>query len=185
MNYSKEAIAEAFLELLDEKSFNKITVRDIVERCGVNRNTFYYHYQDIPSLLEEILKGRIDRLIQTHCKIGSLEDCISVVVNYFTENKKAVMHVYRSLPREVFLPHLDRMLYYFVKEYIENVSAALNIRQEDKELLVRFFKCLLVGIFLDWLDHGMEYDLLGDSMRVCQLQGNASIQMLLNASQKE
>lgn len=41
--FTKEIIAKTFTELLDEKSMSKITVKDIVERCGVNRNTFYYH----------------------------------------------------------------------------------------------------------------------------------------------
>ena len=172
------------MELLDEKPFSKITVRDIVERCGVNRNTFYYHYQDIPSLLEEILTARIDQLISEHCQIGSLEDCIAISVNYFNENKKAVMHVYRSLPRETFLMHLDRMLLYLVREYIMNISASMTIREEDREIIIRFFKCLLVGIFLDWRDAGMEYDLLRDSIRVCQLQADAGIRFLLNASEQ-
>ena len=182
MNYNKEAIITAFLSLLEEESFSKITVKDIVERCGVNRNTFYYHFQDIPSLLEEVLKGRIDLLIEKHCKIGSLADCISITVTYFMENKKAVMHVYRSLPREVFIRHLDYLLRYLVKEYIDSISASMNIDDADKDLLIRFFKCALVGTFLDWLDSGMSYDLLHDSLRVCQLQGDAGIQLLKNAS---
>ena len=41
--FTKEIIARTFTELLEEKSMAKITVKDIVERCGVNRNTFYYH----------------------------------------------------------------------------------------------------------------------------------------------
>ena len=185
MNYSKEAIAEAFLELLDEQPFNKITVRDIVERCGVNRNTFYYHFQDIPSLLEEILTARIDELIEKHCKIGSLEDCISIAVNYFVENKRAVLQVYRSLPRDVFIQHLNRMLLYLARGYLDNIARTIPMRSDDQELLTRFFKCLLVGVFLDWLDSGMSFDLLADAMRVCQLQGDASIQLLLNAAKPD
>ncbi len=183
MNYRKEAIAEAFLQLLDERPFDKITVKDIVERCGVNRNTFYYHYQDIPSLLEGILKSRIDALIEKHCSIDSLQDCISVTVQYFIENKKAVMHVYRSLPREVFISHLDHLLLYLVREYIINIAGGMKIRQEDKELIVRFYKCMLVGIFLDWLNAGMNYDLLGDSMRMYQLFDDAGLEMLRHAGE--
>ena len=48
---TKKAINQAFLDILAEKPLEKITVRDITERCGINRNTFYYHYQDIPALL--------------------------------------------------------------------------------------------------------------------------------------
>ena len=47
-NFTKQAIETAFLQLLNEKPLNKISVRDIVEKCGINRNSFYYHFQDIP-----------------------------------------------------------------------------------------------------------------------------------------
>ena len=56
MNRTKEAIVNAFWELLEEKPYNKITVKDIVDRCQINRNTFYYHFHDIPELLESIIK---------------------------------------------------------------------------------------------------------------------------------
>ena len=62
-NFTKQAIKAAFLELLDEKPLNKISVRDIVERCGINRNSFYYHFQDIPSLLGEIIVERTNELM--------------------------------------------------------------------------------------------------------------------------
>lgn len=54
--FTKEIIARTFTELLDEKPMSKITVKDIVERCGVNRNTFYYHFRDIPDVVEFIMK---------------------------------------------------------------------------------------------------------------------------------
>lgn len=179
MNYTEAAITDAFLQLLDEKPFNKITVRDIVDRCGINRNTFYYHFQDIPSLLEKILTDRIDLLIQKHCHLGSLKDCISVTVQYFKENRRAVLHVYRSLPRETFVQHLDHLLLYLAREYIANVSSSLNLAAEDQDLLAWYFKCVLVGIFLDWLDSGMNYDLLDDSLRVCRLRDNTKLNQLL------
>ena len=52
MKKTKETIIDAFWQLLEEKPFNKITVQNIVERCTLNRNTFYYHFQDIPNLAE-------------------------------------------------------------------------------------------------------------------------------------
>ena len=45
MKKTKETIIDAFWQLLEEKPFNKITVQNIVERCALNRNTFYYHGQ--------------------------------------------------------------------------------------------------------------------------------------------
>lgn len=51
---TKKIIADAFLELARKKSPDKITVRDIAEQCGVSRQAFYYHFRDIPDVLEWI-----------------------------------------------------------------------------------------------------------------------------------
>ena len=44
---AKEALEAAFLRLLEERPLREITVKDIVQACGVNRNTFYYHFKEI------------------------------------------------------------------------------------------------------------------------------------------
>lgn len=49
-NFTRDAIIRSFLGLLNEKPVNHITVKDIVEDCGINRNSFYYHFQDLPAL---------------------------------------------------------------------------------------------------------------------------------------
>ena len=55
-NFTKKAIKETFVELLEEHPLSDITIKDIVEKCGINRNSFYYHYHDLPDLIEEIVK---------------------------------------------------------------------------------------------------------------------------------
>ena len=54
--FTKKAIIDAFIELIGERPFDKITVKDIVTRCGVNRNTFYYYFEDIYALVDELFK---------------------------------------------------------------------------------------------------------------------------------
>lgn len=53
---TKQAIRQAFIELLNERPLDKISVKDIAERSTVNRNTFYYYYADIYALVEEIFQ---------------------------------------------------------------------------------------------------------------------------------
>ena len=43
---AREAVKAAFLRLLEERPLREITVKDIVQSCGVNRNTFYYHFRE-------------------------------------------------------------------------------------------------------------------------------------------
>ena len=61
---TKKNIYDAFLSLLQEKSFDQITVRDITERAFINRNTFYLHYRDKADLLKSISSERLNNIHQ-------------------------------------------------------------------------------------------------------------------------
>lgn len=49
-NFTRKAIKDTFLKLLNQRPLTQITVKDIVEDCGINRNSFYYHFEDLPAL---------------------------------------------------------------------------------------------------------------------------------------
>ena len=72
-SFTKQAIRESFLRLLDEYPLRDITVKMIVETCGINRKSFYYHYQDIPALLEEIVMEGMDEAMAEYRSYHSLE----------------------------------------------------------------------------------------------------------------
>lgn len=161
MNRTKNAIVSAFWQLLNEKSYSQITVKDIVTRCLINRNTFYYHFHDIPELLEYSVKDEIDQIIQTYSHFGSPLDCITPFVESMAKQKRALLHI--------------------VNEYINTVADDLPLWKEDKELFIRFYKCTLVGIILDWMDHSMDYDLLKDMERICDLFAGTGKQALFKS----
>lgn len=187
MSYTESNIIDAFWQLLDEKPYNKITVRDIAERCQINRNTFYYHFHDIPELLERIIKKDADYIIQNYSKSGtsSSSDCIIPLVQYITKRKNAVLHIYHSVQREVFQHQLERIALYVVNQYIDTITAELSLPPEDKKLLIRFYKCTLVGLTLDWLDEGMSYNLLESFMRTCDLLDGLIIKSFLKAAKSK
>ena len=90
-NFTKNAIKTEFLRLLDEKPLSQITVKNIVEACGINRNSFYYHYQDIPALIEEIVRELADRFITEYPDSGSIEEAINAVVDFCSQNRRAIL----------------------------------------------------------------------------------------------
>ena len=92
------------MAVLDEKPFGKITVKDITDRCGINRNTFYYHYQDIPALLEEICQNQVEDIISKYPTLNSIEDCLDAAMQSVLENKRAIMHIYNSDNRNCQFP---------------------------------------------------------------------------------
>ena len=186
MNRTKSAIIDTFWELLEEKPYSKITVKDIVNSCQINRNTFYYHFHDIPDLLEYAIKEDADSIIQNHInpENGSLIDCLIPIIQYSIKRKKAVLHIYRSIQREVFLEHLERITLYVVTQYIDAVITDKLIGQKDKLLMVRFYKCFLVGVTLDWLAARMNYDIIDSFNRLTELlpDSNLLFRLPLSAS---
>ena len=81
-NFTKKAIKDSMKKLLNERPLNQITVKDIVEDCGINRNSFYYHFEDMPSLIEEIVIEEVDKIIDEYPEIDSLEQCIDVAAEF-------------------------------------------------------------------------------------------------------
>ena len=102
--FTKAAIKATFISLLNKKPLNKITVKEIVEECGINRNSFYYHFDDIPSLLEEILVEEADRFVATETDNStSVYESLISVIDYASSNKLVIQHIYNSANRTTFM----------------------------------------------------------------------------------
>ena len=84
---TKFAIAFAFKELLLEKSINKITINDITEKCGINRQTFYYHFHTLSDLLKWCLKEDLKplKINLSHPKLWS--DHVKSILYFLKDNK--------------------------------------------------------------------------------------------------
>lgn len=169
-NFTHRAIKETFLKLLNQRPLNQITVKDIVEDCGINRNSFYYHFEDLPALVDEIVKEQVQALIQKHPTISSVEECFDAVIELVMENKRAVYHIYNSLSRDVFERYLMEACQYIVSTYIKTGLADKSIDPQDLDALIRLHKCACFGSVIDWLNGGMKDDIADYFRRVCILQ---------------
>ena len=169
-NFTKRAIKEAFVALLDERPLNKITVKDVVEACGINRNSFYYHFQDLPALLEEIIAQQVQELIQAHPTIDSVEDCFDAALEFVLENRRAVLHIYNSLSRDVFQRYLMDVCQYVVATYVGSALEGREMSGEDRAVFIRYHKCACFGAVIDWLSGGMKDDITAFFRRIYQLK---------------
>lgn len=166
---TKDAIKKSFMKLLNAKAVNKITVKEIVEDCGINRNSFYYHFNDIPSLIEEILNEQADALVQTTDIHTGIYDNILTAMDFALQNKTAMMHLYNSVNKDMFERYLNRIAHRTVTEYFQVYLADANIAEDDKQALIMYYKSLLVGFVIEWLGSGMKYDLSIQVQRLCEL----------------
>lgn len=86
-NFTKKAIEASFLKLLNERPLSKITVKDVVTDCGINRNSFCYHFEDIPALMKSIMNETFDELIEQQPVFTTLEECIKATIKFIVQNK--------------------------------------------------------------------------------------------------
>lgn len=167
MNRTKKLISDTFWQLLEEKPYSKITVQNIVERCQLNRNTFYYHFQDIPALAEFSIKEWADNQIRANCEFGSPINCVIPITQEFTRRKNAFVHIYRSSRQDDFIRYLSEICFHTVQFYVSNTVGNSELSPEDKDMLTRYYKCLASGIILDWLNSGASYDLTDFCEKIC------------------
>ena len=130
--FTRQIILHTLTELMNEKPLSKITVKDIVERCGVNRNTFYYHFRDIPDAVEAMVKEELNDILKDQKVPESVSDCMEILVNAVQKNKKAMIHLYRSIQRDVFADYLDHAAERVVEELINRAVGDFEMDQEDR-----------------------------------------------------
>ena len=177
-NFTKQAIKASFIKLLNEQPLNKISVRSIVEDCGINRNSFYYHFQDIPSLIGEIVKEEIDALVAKYPTINSIDECVSVALKFTLENKRAVLHIYNSVNRDIYERYLMRICEYVITTYLDTAFGREGVRERDRAAAIRFLKCELFGLSFDWIENGMKDDAIEEITYITSLCRGLSAELI-------
>lgn len=157
-NYTKEMINKVFIKLLNEKPLQKITVKEITTECEINRNTFYYHYEDIYALLSEIFQMELERVLEEYNDKLSWEDSFMLAAKFSLENKRAIFHVYNSMQREELTNYVSKVAGNVMMRYVERVGEQIDATEEDKKLIAYFYQCALTEMVLNWVATGMKDD---------------------------
>lgn len=169
-NFTKKAIRDSFVKLLNEKPISQITIRDIVDDCGVNRNTFYYYFQDLPQLMESIVNEDAERIIREHPTIDSLDDCINAALEFALANRRAVLHIYNSVNRDIYEQYQWCVCSYVVVTYVDGVLGDRKLTEEDYATIVDYLKCVCFGMIMGWLETGMKPAAMSHFRRILDLK---------------
>ncbi len=156
--FTQKAIIETFMRLLEQKPLDKITVKDIIEECEISRGTFYYYYQDIPALVDEIFKIEAQKVIDDDIRFESWQDGFLRSTQFALTNRKIIYHIYNSVNREDLERYLYRVTEKFMLDFINIRSEGLQVPEEHKKFVATFYKCALVGLVLEWIGNGMKED---------------------------
>lgn len=151
--FTKKAIIQTFLELLAHKSLDKITVKDIVDRCGINRNTFYYYYKDIYDLIEDIFQIEEQKIKQDHPKSDSFYLELKGRMNLILEYKPAIAHIFYSKSHDIFDKYLNAVSQDFISKYVREQAKTLSVSEENIRLVEICYAASLRGVVVKWVQN--------------------------------
>ena len=152
---TKKALEQSLKNLLLQKPLNKITINDITEDCGINRMTFYYHFKDIYDLVEWACLEDANKALEAKKTYDTWQEGFVQIFHAVRDNKPFIMNVYRCTDREQVEKYLNPLTNALLMEVIEEESADVVVREEDKAFIAKVYSYSFVGLMLDWIKDDM------------------------------
>ena len=155
---------EAFLKLLEEKDFAYITVKEICEKAGVNRSTFYLHYETVNDLLVESARYIIDKLIAAMpqdtagfldtLQTRSLEDLHLITPEYLTPYLNFIRdhrRLFRASVEHASVLGMDDAYLALYRHVFQPILERFHVPPSDQQYFMLFYLHGLMGIIHEWL----------------------------------
>lgn len=152
---TKRAMSAALKNLLKEKKLNKITVQDIADECGINRQTFYYHFQDIYDLVEWTCIEDTEKVLKENRTYDTWQEGFLSVFDLAKKDKTFIDNIYRSVSLEMLEQYLYRLVYPLLKNVVDEKANGQTVREENKKYIADFYKYAFVGVLLEWIRNDM------------------------------
>lgn len=153
---TKRLLAEALKKAMEQKPFSKVTVSELIRECGINRKTFYYHFQDLYALLKWVLDEEAVQIVRHFDLLVDYEEAIRFVMSYVSENR-----FIRSCTADVAAWEEIKRFFYadfmaMLRSVIEEAEkrSGVEFEMEFKEYAAKFYTEALVGMLIDWAGKG-------------------------------
>ena len=160
---TKELLINSLRDLLEEKPISKISIRELTELTGVNRQTFYYHYGDIYELLEDLILSDFNKY-----RDDLNNDNLTPVVNIYRVLKKK-KNIIKNIYNGSEINKINRVSINYVRKILEEnldtYDDAENLSEDDRNFIIKFFSFVIVGIIHMWVEDGMPDTLYTDLNR--------------------
>ena len=149
---TRQMFAASLRRLLEKKALSKITVSEIAADCGVNRKTFYYHFDDIYALFKWMLEQETIEVVNKFDLLIDHQEVIEFVMDYVIKNKHILNSAYDAVGRE----GLKRFFYAdfigIIEKYIQNLAEknGVEIDADYRHFLAEFFTEAVAGTILSW-----------------------------------
>lgn len=157
---TQKLLKESLLELMDQKEFKNISIKDITELADLNRGTFYLHYTDTYGLLQEmeseVLKD-FQEIVSDRCNAfekDSLLHVINPIIEYIEKNKKICKTFFENNASNDFVNRFHLLI-------LKNGTAIIkeqypNAGEVTLNYFFEFITYGLTGVLKLWLDTDMK-----------------------------
>lgn len=158
---TKQLLSNSLKKLLTKKTLDKITVTELAEDCKVNRQTFYYNFQDIYDLLDWTLEQERQQLLSSDAFGEDTLKNWDILLAYLKANKTFILNTYHSLAHPLLEKTLKNDIRPLVEIAVSRYAEESSISEADKALVVKIYTLAFVGILREWLDNDLDenYDL--------------------------
>ena len=153
---TKKALADALKKMMAVKPIDKITVNDLVETCGVSRQTFYYHFDDAYDLLEWVFEEDANANLPSEVVYDNWKQDVTLWFKYLSDNSAFALNVYNSNSRLYMLRYIRSRLRDCIRSFSEIVAEDRSIDRQDFEFIVDFYSHIVVVLIAQWMDQGMQ-----------------------------
>ena len=153
---TKKAIAAGMKELTKKKSFDKITVSDITEICGLNRQTFYYHFQDKFELVDWIYYNEAISLIVNDLNYDNWDSKVLKLLEKLKEEDYFYINTLKASVENEFREYLFKVTVELLRDIISTITINEKANEEDIRFVAEFYAFGLVGVIISWAQRGMK-----------------------------
>lgn len=156
-NITKLALSNALKELLEERSFEKISVSDICERCHMNRKSFYYHFKDKYDLVNWIFDTEFVEVNQANAMYAQNESFafddrwknIEIICDYFYENRSFYRRVLKVDGQNSFVSHFREFIRPLFRLRVEALLGVEDVPEMVYDFVLDGVICVVERWLLD------------------------------------
>lgn len=157
---TKKALADALIKELQTKTIDKISIKDLTDQCGINRQTFYYHFTDIYALMEWTLKRYLIEKFQTQESNNTTTmDNIQYLISFLTDERRMLLNAYDNRNYIYYHQFLTNYLSPLIKARVMEEPLASQLAEEKINFIVTAYTYALVGLAIDWINRGAPNDM--------------------------
>ena len=145
----KREITETLLRLLEKKSLEKITVKELVTLCGISRQTFYYHFEDVLDVVDWWTRQGAQHLMEESLRTEDPRKLLRLFVDYTAEHRQTLQHLLASRWREQLERRLVQVFTTYLQDMLHRMHPNLAMSPADEEAFLTFYACGISGLLME------------------------------------